>query len=334
MAQYYWLMADPPRAIQAGQRAVALAAAIGDFALQVVGNLFLGMAYRARGDYREAIEHSGRTVAALEGDLMRERFGLPGLPSVISRTFLVCSLAERGEFSEGFARAEEAVRVAEAVDHPFSLIVACYGLGSVFLVKGDFQKAVSVLERGLQLCHVANLPVLFPEIASALGSAYALSGRVAEALPLLEQGVEQAALASVMFDHSLWVAWLGEAYLLAGRMDEAMRFAARALDLSRERTERGHQAWSLRLLGEIAARPDKPDIETAGDHYRQALALAEELGMRPLVAHCHLGLGKLYRRTGDGARAEEHLTTATTMYREMDMRFWLERAEAELKGPA
>ncbi len=331
MAQYYWLMADPTRAVESGQRAVALAAAIGDFALQVVANLFLGVAYRALGDYREAIERSGRNVASLEGDLMRESFGLPGLPSVLSRTFLVWSLAERGEFSEGIARGEEAVQVAEAVDHPFSLIVACYGLGSVFLVKGDFQKAVSVLERGLQLCHVANIPVLFPEIASSLGSAYALSGRVGEGLPLLEQGVKQAASARVMFDHSLWVAWLSEAYLLAGRMDAAMRLAARALDLSRERKERGHEAWSLRLLAAVASRSDNPDIETAGDHYRQALVLADELGMRPLVAHCHLGLGKLYRRTGERRQAQEHLTTATDMFREMDMRFWLEKAEAELK---
>jgi hypothetical protein len=68
-------------------------------------------------------------------------------------------------------------------------------------------------------------------------------------------------------------------------------------------------------------------------YYREALALATDLGMRPLVAHCHLGLGKLYRRTGDGAQAQEHLTTAATMYREMDMGFWLEKAEAELKEP-
>ena len=60
------------------------------------------------------------------------------------------------------------------------------------------------------------------------------------------------------------------------------------------------------------------------------MALAEPLGMRPLVAHCHLGLGKLYRGTGDGAKAQEHLTTAATMCREMGMRFWLERAEAEM----
>jgi len=56
-------------------------------------------------------------------------------------------------------------------------------------------------------------------------------------------------------------------------------------------------------------------------------ALANELGMRPLVAHCHLGLGKLSRRTGQREQAQEHLTTATTMYREMGMTYWLEQAQ-------
>ena len=58
--------------------------------------------------------------------------------------------------------------------------------------------------------------------------------------------------------------------------------------------------------------------------------MAEELGTRPLVAHCHLGLSRLYRRTGTRAQAREHLTTAATLYRAMDMPFWLEQAEAEM----
>jgi hypothetical protein len=88
----------------------------------------------------------------------------------------------------------------------------------------------------------------------------------------------------------------------------------------------------LHLLGDIAAHPDRFDAARGEGHYRQALALAEPHGMRPLVAHCHLGLGRLYRRTGDRQQAQQHLTTATTMYREMDMRFWLEQAEAEMRA--
>ena len=91
------------------------------------------------------------------------------------------------------------------------------------------------------------------------------------------------------------------------------------------------EAYTLRLLGEIAARGDPSDIGKAEDHYRQALALAEELGMRPLMAHCHAGLGKLYRRTGNLQQAKAHLTNGVAMMREMEMGLWLEKAEAELK---
>jgi tetratricopeptide (TPR) repeat protein len=126
----------------------------------------------------------------------------------------------------------------------------------------------------------------------------------------------------------LFAAYLAEANLLAGRPAEAVEMAGRALRFAREGGWRGYEAYAVRLLGETAAHPDPPDAEAAESHYRQALALAKELGMRPLVAHCHLGLGKLFQRTGKRQQAQEHLATAATMYQEMDMRFWLEQAEA------
>jgi tetratricopeptide (TPR) repeat protein len=126
------------------------------------------------------------------------------------------------------------------------------------------------------------------------------------------------------------MAYLSEAYLLAGRREEAIQFAGRALALSSERNLRGQQAWALRLLGEIAAHQAPPEVEPAEHHYRQALALAEELGMRPLLAHCHLGLGTLYSKIGLGEQARAELAAAIELYQSMDMTFWLARAEAEL----
>jgi hypothetical protein len=102
--------------------------------------------------------------------------------------------------------------------------------------------------------------------------------------------------------------------------------------LARGRGERGYEAWALRLLGDIASHHGHPDVATAAAHYGASMTLASELEMRPLVAHCHLGLGRLYRRTGKPEQAQEHLTTATAMYGEMDMRFWLEQAQAQLRG--
>jgi tetratricopeptide (TPR) repeat protein len=126
---------------------------------------------------------------------------------------------------------------------------------------------------------------------------------------------------------------LGESYVLADRLDDALALAARALSFSRERGYRGYEASALRLLGEIASHRDPPDLATAESHYRQALPLAHELGMRPLLAHCHLGLGKLGQRAGNRQEAQEHFTTAMTMYREMDMALWLEKAGSELGSP-
>ncbi|HYN19944.1 MAG TPA: tetratricopeptide repeat protein, partial [Thermoanaerobaculia bacterium] len=322
---------NPDRAIESGQRALVIATGLGDFALQIVSNVSLGQAYRARGDYRRAIDALRWNVAALAGDLIRERFGQAGLPSVLSRTWLARCLAEQGEFAEGTAFAEEAVRIAETADHPNTLVHAYFGVGLLCLHKGDFQRTIIVLDHALKLHQTWHLRSWFPAIASSLGSAYAHSGRVAEALPLLEKAVEQADDMKLLGRQSLRIAQLAEAYLLAGRMDEAIDLATRALNFSREHKERGNQASALRLLGEIASGPEAFAAPAAEQHYREALALATELDMHPVVAHCHLGFGKLYRQTGNREQAQEHLTTAAAMYREMGMTYWLEQAEVEMR---
>jgi tetratricopeptide (TPR) repeat protein len=124
---------------------------------------------------------------------------------------------------------------------------------------------------------------------------------------------------------------LGETYRLAGRREDALALTERGLSLARDRGHRGSEAWARRLLGEIVSHADHPDAAAAEAHYGAALALASELGMRPLVAHCQLGLGRVYRRKGKREQAREHLATATTMYREMGMTYWLEQAEAEMR---
>jgi tetratricopeptide (TPR) repeat protein len=143
--------------------------------------------------------------------------------------------------------------------------------------------------------------------------------------------VERPVLPATQEGQSLRTIWLSEAYLLAGREADARTAAQRALGLARQHKERGHEAYTLRLLGEIVARKEPLDIGKAENHYRQALALAEELGMRPLIAHCNVGLGRLYRCAGERQKAEEILTTGVAMMREMQMGLWLERAETELK---
>ena len=166
-----------------------------------------------------------------------------------------------------------------------------------------------------------------PRLAAALGLAYALDGRVAAGLALVEHGVEQQVARGRPRNLAPLVAWLSEAYLLAGRLEDAHTRAAQAVDLARQYQQRGNQAWALWLLGESTARQASPEVEPAVGHYRQALALAEELGMRPLQAHCHRGLGTLYARQGQQEQARAALSTAIELYRIMAMTRWLPQAE-------
>jgi tetratricopeptide (TPR) repeat protein len=249
---------------------------------------------------------------------------------VHARAVLVWCQAELGVFAEAVAHGDEGVRIAEAVDHPYSLIEVYAGLGLLYLRKGDLHQAIAALERGLSVYQAWPSPLHFSSLASPLGLAYALDGRIAEALPLLEQAVEQDTAIRLMARQSLRVASLSEGYLLAGRLEEANDLAGRALDLARTHKERGNQAHALRLLGAIAAHGDPPQIEPAEDYYRQAIALAEELGMLPLQAHCRLGLGSLYAKIGHPGPARLELTAAIALYRAMDMMFWLPQAEAVL----
>jgi class 3 adenylate cyclase/tetratricopeptide (TPR) repeat protein len=326
MMENYWRDGEPDRAIESGQRALALAEVSGDVASRVMTTYYLGRGYWGLGDYRRATDLLERTAS--EGDLVRERFGNPFPPSVGALAYLAWCLAERGEFAAGIARGAAAVRIAEAVDQPLSFIVASFGLGGVHLTRGDLQSAISVLERGLDLCRVWDIRFWFPLLASPLGYAYALCGQGAEALPLQEQAMEHLAAMGIMGGYALYAARLSESYWLTGRLEDASPMARRALALARAHKEQGHEAYALRLLGEIAVTRDA--AAEAEVYYRQALALAEELGMRPLVAHCYLGLGTLYSKKGQMAQARAELTNAIELFRSMEMTFWLPRAEAEL----
>ncbi len=334
MGYSFWMLGDPDRVVESNRRALAIATSLEDFALEAAANFALGLAYYSLGEYDRGTGPLNRNMASLQGERMYGRFGTAGVTSVLSIMALALCHAELGSFAEGIGSGDEALRIAHARDDNLSLMFADLGVGQLYLVQGDLMRAIPRLERGLAICRTCDFPSWLPWLASRLGAAYTLAGRVAEALPLLEQAVEQAASMGWKADASPLAARLSEAYLAAGRAQDASALAARALDLAAEQKGRGDQAWALRLRGEIASRCDPLDLEQAERQYRQALALAEELGMRSLFAHCHLGLGKLHRRFGDRAKAEEHLTTAAAMYREMDMRFWLERAEAEMKAVA
>jgi len=254
---------------------------------------------------------------------------------VNSRTWLAVCHAELGRFAEGRTLGDEGLQIAEAVNHPGSLMYAYHGIGLLALRQGDLPRALPRLERAVSICQEADLRAYFPWIAAALGAAYALAGRGTDAVPLLMQAMKQSTATETVVFQAFCGLSLGEAQVLAGRLEEAHALTEGVLAQARERHERGYQAYALRLLGEIAAQHEPQERDQAEGCYRQALALAEELGMRPLQAHCHYGLGRLYHRTSGEEQARTALSAAIELYHAMDMAFWLPQAEAvmaEVKG--
>ena len=330
LSNHSYIVGASDQAIAAAHRALALATAGGDVVLHGLANNTLGRAYRAQGDYRQAIDCLGQAVASLDGARRRERFGEAQLPAVLSRAHLAWCHAEMGTFAEGRALGEEGLQIAEAVAHPGSLIWAYYGIGVLSLRQGDLPRALPLLARAVGISQDTDSPGLVPHADAALGAAYTLSGRIVDAMPLLTRAMEQVTAMEMGGFQALCSLPLGDAQLLAGRLEEAHALAERALALARTHQERGNQAYALRLLGEIAAHRAPPESAPAEAHYLQALALADELGMRPLLAHCHRGLGTLYATLGRRDAARTALAAAMALYRTMDMTFWLPQTEAAL----
>jgi class 3 adenylate cyclase/tetratricopeptide (TPR) repeat protein len=318
------------QSMAAAQRALKLGIANDDVVLQALANQFLGATYWAQGDYLQAIDCLGRTATSLQSAQRYERFGQAILPSVQCRAFLAACHAELGRFAAGNVLGEEGLQIAETVAHLSSLMWAYYGVGLLSLLQGDLRQGLARLEQAMDICQEANVLIFFPRMAAALGAAYTLAGRLADAIALLTQAMAQTAGVEMVGFQALCSLPLAEAHLLDGRLEEAYALAQQALAHARGHQERGNEAYALRLLGDIAAHRTPAQSESAATYYRQALALAEALGMRPLQAHCHRSLGTLYATLGQRQQARTALTTAIEQYRSMDMTFWLPQTKATL----
>jgi tetratricopeptide (TPR) repeat protein len=244
---------------------------------------------------------------------------------------LAWTLAELGEFVEARRHGEEALSLAQAADHPYSLAHAHLAMGGTLLRQGLFAEAMGVLERGIELCR--NVPFLYPPIAADLAVAYAFSGRTSTAMRLATEAVTRAEGGGRLGRLSLIVTHFGEVCHLAGQIETAATRAHWALELALERGELGNQVYALHLLGLLASEQEPPDVGNAERCFGEALNLAERLSMRPLVARCHLGLGRLYRRFGEAAEAEHHLATSSGLFESMRMVFWLGRLALDRVAP-
>jgi class 3 adenylate cyclase/tetratricopeptide (TPR) repeat protein len=316
---------DYDGALAAGQQALALAAELGESALLVEAALHLGQADHDSGDFGRATE-----LLRQNGEAADRAFGTPRPDErIVSQAWLARTLSARGAFAEGRRHGEEALRRATLAGRGAISIMAHRSLGHLYRAQGDLTPAMQVCDHGLALCHASGNPDQWRGIVACLGYASALQGRLAEGRALLAEAISVSRRTGArQIPHG--GAWLSEVCRLAGHGDEARQQARQALDLARQLKARGEEALALPQLGVVQAHAVPPDVAKAAVHYRQALSLAEAVGMRPLQAHCHHGLGRLYSQTTRGEEARAELSAAIALYRAMDMTIWRSQAEAVL----
>jgi tetratricopeptide (TPR) repeat protein len=241
--------------------------------------------HQALGNYGQGVSACEATLRLFDAEeSTQERVGI--FPAY-TRAWLAICLARLGDFARADVAAHEAAELARANGRPEPLVAAQAALGMASHLREALADAVEHLERGLDLCREAGIGVWLPFFTGSLGHMYALSGWPADAQRFLDECLAVAGMGSRSN------VWLAEAHLLAGRPIEARDAATRGLELARQRQARGTEAAVQHVLGEIASRATPPDADAAGAHYRAAFVLAEELGMRWLVAHCHAGLTRV-----------------------------------------
>ena len=326
MTDYLRLTGRSPEAVARGSLALSFAREVGNLPLLILATVVAGHACHAVGDYRRAVALLRDNVARITGDLVRQRFGSAALPAVLTRSYMVFSLADLGEFTDAVRMGEEAVELAEESDTAHSQVLAAHSLGLAHLIQGDLPRATPIIEETYRHCQQARIPLGSRLLASALGYTYLQAGLVEESISLLEESLRQAESLKVFFRYALWQAWLGEAYLALGQIERAEEQAKRATDHAQRHGEVGHEAQAHWLSAEVARRARVPRWDAAEAAYQLARELAHRLGMRPLHAHCRLGRARLYGALGDVGRARLESGAAVEEFTALEMTTWAEQA--------
>jgi DNA-binding NtrC family response regulator/tetratricopeptide (TPR) repeat protein len=326
----FWVIGDYVDAIDAAEQARSLGTTFQDVSLRVYANTALSWPCHSLGEYRRGIAAAREALDCLPGDMVWHHFGMVGLPAVLARTWLASCLAEVGDFASALTVARDGAQIAETTDEAWSLVSAYLALGVVYLRRGDASDALGPLERGVSVCRRLNVDVWFTPLAGALGYAHAIIGNVAKGLELLTEAIDQARGKHLRFYYSISLTWLAEAHVLAGRTADAETIAREALGSCQERGERGYEAHTLRVLGDIVAAREPSTPHEPHEYYRRALELGASLGMQPLCAEVHLKVGALQSRAGQTPEARRSLDRARQLFRELDMPQWLGKAEAAI----
>ena len=329
LVNYHYLNGEPDLAIDYGERCLRIADATQDLTLQALARGYLGLSLHVQGQYRRAELILRQNVEAL-AEARGTAADQSAIAYVTSSGWLAFTLAELGDFHGADTCVGQALRVADDAGHVYGQTIARTLAGLVWLRRGHLERALGFLQPSLEACREKHLDVWRPIPSSLLGLTLALSGRLDEAMPLLKDGVHLSEVLDVKAYLALWTLHWAEGLMAAGEDERAREMARHALDLAGSHKERGHQAWAWRLLGDLASRRGAPALAEAEAHYREALGIAEELRMQPVVAHAKLGLGRVMRLAGDRARAEEYVVTAFMSFRGMDVPYWVKKCGAEM----
>jgi len=309
-------------AIAPGRRALEIAAETGDTALATLTNFCLGTAHASRGEFHQAETCYRAAMSPFDGELTADNVASLRWDGN-ARAWLSWVLTDLGQFREALTLARRGIEIARVRQSRASEASTACMLGKVYLGLGAAPEAIEVLEPALKICRVYDVHDWLAPVSMCLGYGYGLAGRTAEGIPLLEEGAAHGERIKQWTNYPARLATLAELYGDAGRQADAEATAQRAMALAVEQRRPADEAIALHVLGRITA--DEGLLV-------RARGLADSLGMRPIVAHCHRDLGFLYGNAGKDEEARQHLSTAESMYRELDMPIWLGRMEQLLGG--
>jgi class 3 adenylate cyclase/tetratricopeptide (TPR) repeat protein len=318
-------------AVEAGLYGRTLAEQLNDEACLVSAGFALGQAYWNRGEFQKANAALSRAIEPIAGDLRKRYSGTTGTGSVLCLVSLSHNYSLIGLLEQASARSSKALEIAEETGRPYDISYAHAAKGLVRLTVGDLIGAIEHLEEALRVCRAGDIRLLFPHTVRYLSRAYALANRLGEARALLEEAIDQAKTQSLVALHAWCAAALGLTQLLSGAPDEAKEITTGAYDLARRHGYRPIEVHTSRLLGEIAADYGGAAAAACAETwFRDAAALARELGMQPELAHCHRDLGELFARIDRPVEAQAALAAAAKLYRSTGMQPYAAQVEAAL----
>ena len=290
LTAHHWRAGEHARAIEIGERGLALAREVEDFSVSVTTMQHLGFAHIARGEFNQQVALHRDVANVLVGEAAYLRHGMAGYPAAITRGVLAWGLAELGEFDEALRQAREGVDIARKVNSAMSTVWVTNYLALAHLLRGEAEEAVFLMEPVFDLCQKAEVRIIHSLTASILAHSLTASGDVARGVQLFEHAIQPAYLQHHPEGSGYPRVWFGMALLAAGRLVDSLDQCDQALRTARAQSEKGHEAWALFARGEVQARTGNAAGE-ARESYRSALEIAAARRMLPLAERCRQRLG-------------------------------------------